>query len=205
VTVARIELHGPTRTQHVTVRLGDGLALAVVQGAPIRVASTPGYDPRNLAFAEGLDGWDLNGSFFRDSTGSHWDDYYARATEAHGAALGAAVPEPYGFAALEQTIFADNYRGQTVSFYGELRTDGIQDRACAYLRIVVDGAVGGPAQAPSSNKQVLTRVGDSQDWARHEATEQIPDDAVFVQFGIALAGQGRIELRNAGLVSERAT
>jgi RNA polymerase sigma-70 factor (ECF subfamily) len=237
VSVARIQLHGPNGTQHVTARLGDGLALAVVQGAPIRVADTlmdrlaeavqdgdlagpflnrvpsptaasgaparesPGREPRNLAFTDGLDGWDLNGSFFRDSTGSHWHDYLAEATGDRGAVLGAAVREPYGFAALEQTIFAGDYVGQTVSFRGELRADDIEDRACLYLRIVVDGAVGGPARASSSNMQVLTQVNGGQDWARHEAAARVPDDAVFVQFGVALTGQGRIELRNAELAS----
>ncbi len=130
---------------------------------------SPGSEPRNLAFADGLDGWDLNGSFFRDSTGSHWNDYFAQAARGRGAVLAAAVPGPYGFAALEQAIFAAHYRGQAVSFRGVVRTDGVRDRAALYLRTVVDGPVGGRARAPSGNTLVLTRVGSSQDWTRHEA------------------------------------
>jgi RNA polymerase sigma factor (sigma-70 family) len=240
VSVARIQLHGPTGTQHVTGRLGDGLALAVAHGAPIRVADTvmdrlaepvqdgdlpgpfldrvpfptaysgaharggPGRDPRNLAFADGLDGWDLHGTFlFHDSTGAHWDDYYAKAADDRCAVIGSAVPEPYGFAALSQAILADSYRGQTVTFRGELRARDIRDRAALYLRIGDEGAVRGPAR-PGANKQVLTPVGDSHDWTRREATAQVPDDAVFVMFGIVLHGQGQLELRNAELVGGRA-
>lgn len=237
VSVARIQLRGPAGTHQVTARLGDGLALAVVQGATIRVADSvmdrlaeparaddlpgpflgrvpfptaysgayaregPERGPRNLEFADGLDGWDLHGTFlFHDSTGSHWDDYHASAAGDHCAVLAAAVPEPYGFAALSQAILADDYRGQTVSFRGEVRVRDIQNRAALYLRMGDEGAVGGPARARAS-KQVLTQVGGSPDWTGYEATAQVPDHAVFVMFGIALTGPGRIELRNAELVS----
>ena len=210
VSVARVRLRGPAGTQHVTGRLGDGLALAVAHGAPIRVAGPvmdrlaesvqdgdlpgafldrmpfptaysgaharggPGRDPRNLAFADGLDGWDLHGSFLlHDSTGSHWDDYQAKAAADGCAVISSAVPEPFGFAALSQAILADSYRGQTVIFRGELRARDIRDRAALYLRIGDEGAVRGAAR-PGANKQVLAPVGDGRGWTRHEVTAQVP-------------------------------
>jgi len=140
VTAARIEL-GAARS--VTTRLADGLALAVITGAPFTIADTmldrlaepvtgedllgpflsrlpapvPSrrhrrYEPRNLAFTEGLDSWRLDGSFRRGEVGSHEHDYYC-AIEYQRAVLSAAVPEPYGFAFLSQDIAAEDYRGQT--------------------------------------------------------------------------------------------
>ena len=157
VTVARIELATPAGPEHVTARLNDGLAMAITAGAPIRVAAVvmdrlsvpaattqdgpmpkqtardlsadlrPRYEPRNLTFAVGLDYWVLGGSFTENTLQSHWEDY--RTTADHGSAvLSAAVSQPEGFAWLAQEIFADDYRGTTVTFRGQCRTPGTTGR-----------------------------------------------------------------------------
>ena len=165
VTVARIELATPAGPEHVTARLLDGLAMAITAGAPIRVADAvmdrlavpagtsqdgpmpertardlsadlrPRYEPRNLTFAAGLDHWALGGSFTENSLQSHWQDYSA-AADRGTAALSAAVPEPEGFAWLAQEIFADDYRGTTVTFRGQFRTPGTTGRAGLFLRVM---------------------------------------------------------------------
>jgi RNA polymerase sigma-70 factor (ECF subfamily) len=224
VSAAQIHLQSPAGTQRVTARLAEGLALAVAADAPIRVADplmdrlaepvpdgdllTPFLDrrpvpvtgrrrrgPRNLAF-DGLDGWDLRGSFLRSSTSGHWEDYYGKATDDHCGVLGASVPEPYGFADLRQGILADKYRGKTVRFGGELRVHDNPDQAALYLRTVTEET----ASASIDNRTVAA-VDAGPDWTRHEVTAQVPDDAVYVLFGITLTGPGRIELRNAGLAA----
>jgi RNA polymerase sigma-70 factor, ECF subfamily len=231
VPAARIELNSPAGTRHVTGRLADGLALALLQHAPIRVADalmdqlgepvsdgdliTPFLDrrpapvsaasrrrrgPRNLAFADGLDGWDLRGSFLRSATSGHWEDYSGKAIHDGYAVLGAAVPEPYGFADLRQGIVADKYRGRTVRFSGELRAHGAPEQAGLYLRTVTDETARG-----SIDNRVVADVEAGHDWTRHEVTAQVPADAVYVLFGITLTGPGRIELRNAELVSASTT
>ena len=93
---ARVGLATAAGDRHVTVSAGYGLKLAVVAGAPVRVADavmdrlavpvhgedvhapfllpaadrTPGrpgqrrrFEPRNMAFTDGLDYWELAGSF----------------------------------------------------------------------------------------------------------------------------------------------
>ena len=94
----------PPETRHVTVSAGYGLKLAVVAGAPVRVADAvmdrlavpvqgedvhapfllpaadrppgrPGrrrrFEPRNMAFTDGLDYWELAGGFL-DAGQPHW-------------------------------------------------------------------------------------------------------------------------------------
>ena len=125
---ARVELATAAGTRHVTVSAGYGLKLAVVAGAPVRVADEvmdrlavpvhgedvhapfllpsavrppgdPGqrqsFEPRNMAFTDGLDRWELAGSFLAAGR-PHWQDY-SRAAADGTAVLASAVPEPSGF------------------------------------------------------------------------------------------------------------
>jgi RNA polymerase sigma-70 factor, ECF subfamily len=241
VTAARVEFGPPAGTRHATTRLADGLALAVITGAPLKVSAAvmdrlaepvrgpdllgpflpgqpatagPGphrhrrYEPRNLAFADGLDGWVLGGSFLREAAGAHKDDY-SRAAVDHRAILASSGPEPYGFAFLIQQIFADDYRGQTIVFRGELRATDVADRAGIVLRVVNAGPLTPPHRAEQDHRRDprnhFAPVSGSHDWTRHEVTAQIPADAAVISFGIFLTGRGRIELRDAELERHPAT
>jgi len=234
VTAARIEL-GAAR--HVTTRLADGLAIAVITGAPLTVADAlldrlaepvtgedllgpflnrvPAifashrrrrYEPRNLAFTDGLEAWRLGGSFLRGAVGSHEHDYSC-AIEDQRAILSAAVPEPDGFAFFNQEIFADDYRGQTVTFRGELRSTDVADRAGLVLRVTSEAermrpqpAAPDPGYDPRRDAgNHFAAVSGSRDWTWHEVTAQIPADAAIISFGAFLTGPGQIEFRNAGL------
>ena len=42
-------------------------------------------------------------------------------------------------------------------------------------------------------------VSGGSDWTAHEVTALIPEDADLIRFGIALAGPGRVALRNPEL------
>ena len=106
VTATRVDIAVPGGTRQVTTRLADGLALAVITGAPLAVEdpvmdrlaepvtgpdplgpfrsrqqAPPGppehtrFEPRNLAFTDGLHRWQLDGTFLRQVTGSHDQDY----------------------------------------------------------------------------------------------------------------------------------
>ena len=254
VTVARIELATPAGPEHVTARLLDGLAAAIISGAPIRVADAvmdrmalpagtgpagtgpagtgpagtgpagtsqggpmpeqtardlrlgqrPRYEPRNLTFAAGLDHWVLGGSFTENALQSHWDDYEAAAD--HGTAvLSAAVPQPEGFAWLAQEIFADDYRGATVTFRGQFRAPQGAGRAGLFLRVMKPRDLKGPftAQAALADpaNHIVTLEGPG-DWTTREVTAPVPDDANTVAFGVFLVGPGRIELRDPELTRE---
>jgi RNA polymerase sigma factor (sigma-70 family) len=234
VTAARIELGA---AGHVTARLSDGLALAVITRAPVTVTGTmmdrlaepvtgddllgpflgraPAatlelrrrrYEPRNLTFTDGLNAWRLGGSFMRGAVGSHEHDYSC-VIEDQRAILSAAVPEPRGFAFFNQEIFADDYRGQTVTFSGELRSTDVADRAGLALRISSEGQRIRPQPAAPDHgydprhdaHNRFAAVSGSNDWTRHEITAQIPADTAIISFGVFLTGRGQIELRNAEL------
>ena len=174
---ARVGLATATGTRPFTVSAKYGLALAAVAGAPVRVAGKvmdrlavpvpgedvlapflpPAYDwppgrparrfePRNIAFADGLDYWELAGSFSGDGQPAE-PDYSCTAAD-HSAVLAATVPEPAGSAVLVQAIYADDYRGRTVTFRGQLRTTGITGQAG--LHLALSGPAGWAASWPTS-------------------------------------------------------
>jgi hypothetical protein len=145
-----------------------------------------------MAFTDGLDRWELAGSFLAAGR-PHWQDY-SRAAADGTAILASAVPEPSGFAVLFQEIYADDYRGRTVTFRGQLRTTGVAGQAGLHL------AAGRPVDPPGEH---LRDRGGSSDWTWHEVTMPVPGDAGVIRFGISLAGRGRIELRDAELSPAR--
>ena len=224
---ARVELATATGTRPVTVSAEYGLALAAVAGAPVGVAGkvmdrlavpVPGQDmlapflpladarppgrparrfePRNMAFTGGLDYWELVGSFSGDGQPAGQD--YSCTAAGQSAVLAATVPEPAGSAVLVQAIYADDYRGRTVTFRGQLRATGMAGQAG--LHLAVSGPPHGPLGAPPLDHGTSSPTAPgSGDWTWHEVTVPVPAEATAIRFGISLAGHGRIELRNAEL------
>ena len=224
---ARVGLAMATGTRPFTVSAKYGLALAAVAGAPVRVADKvmdrlavpvegedmlapflppadarpPGrparrFEPRNMAFTDGLDYWELAGSFSDDGQPA-WQDYSCTAAD-QSAVLAATVPEPAGSAVLVQTVYADDYRGRTVTFRGQLRTTGMAGQAG--LHLAVSGPPHGPIGAPPLDHGTSSPTAPgSSDWTWHEVTVPVPAEATAIRFGISLAGHGRIELRGAEL------
>jgi RNA polymerase sigma factor (sigma-70 family) len=229
VTATRVDIAVPGGTRQVTARLADGLALAVITGAPLAVddpvmdrlaepvtgtdplspfrsrrqaPSGPPehtrFEPRNLAFTDGLHRWRLEGTFLRQVTGFH-DEDYSCTTEDGRAILAAAGPEPAGFAFLGQEIEPDDYRGRAVTFRGDLRTTDVADRAGLVLRIPRQGRRPAPPDPWRDPENHFAPVSGTRDWTRHEVTTQVPADAISIIFGVFLNGRGQIELRNPQL------
>jgi len=164
------------------------------------------YEPRNLAFTDGLDGWQLAGSFTEHASHSHWQDYSCAAE--HGTAvLTSTVPQPAGFAFLGQELYADDYRGAPVTFRAELRTNRPSStdaghRAGLFLRSNrewdIRGSLTERAVLADPNNTIVP-IATNRGWTSHEVTARIPADADLVVLGIFLAGPGRIELRHPSL------
>lgn len=215
---ARIEFASALGPQHImTVPAGYALALAAGTGAPVRVSDAvmtqlavpvhggdllgpflrgPRFEPRNLAFADGLAGWDFGGSFRQDADESHWADYSCAAewgAEGGSAVLSSAAPEPYGFAGLAQTIFGGDYQGRTVVFRGELRTRDVAGQCGLHI---LTGNPRGPVSAPG---RLAVPLAGSQGWTRQEVTADVPARGGLIQFGMFLYGRGRVELRDTEL------
>ncbi len=228
VTATRVDVAGPGGTHPVTASLADGLTLAVITGAPLaaddpvmdrlaqpvtgpdllsqfrREETSPRplprrFEPRNMAFTDGLDHWQLGGTFLRQDTGL---DYSAR-TEDGRAVLAAARPEPAGFAFLAQEIEPDDYRGRAVTFRAELRTAEADGRAGLVLRVSRPGRSAPPRAAspdlredPASHVASATGTGG---WTHYAVTAQIPADASLITFGVFLNGGGQLEIRQPEL------
>jgi hypothetical protein len=237
VTVTRIGIAGPGGTPPGTASLADGLTLAVIAGAPLAVddpvmdrlarpitgpdllsqfrsQETPPrslgrrFEPRNMAFTDGLDRWELRGTFLRQGTGF---DYSATA-EGGRAILAAAVPEPAGSAFLAQDIDADDYRGRTVTFRAELLLSGssgssgaqADGRAGLALRAASPGR-STPPQAVSADPRDdpanhIASASGTGAWTQYEVIAQIPADANLVRFGVFLNSGGQVEFRHPELV-----
>jgi len=149
----------------------------------------PRYEPRNLSFTDGLERWDLDSGFRRETDPPPLPDY-AAAADGQSAVLSSAVPRPAGSAALVQAIFADDYRGATLIFRGEIRTEPLTELAGLRLEIV---------RHWRAREDHGVTVSGGQDWTGHEITALIPADADMIRFGIGLVGPGRIALRNPEL------
>ena len=157
----------------------------------------PRYEPRNLDFADGLDRWDLDSGPGPDPgrpRAADGEPDYAAAAEGPSAVLSSAVPRPAGSAALIQAIYADDYRGATVTFSAELRAGPLTGQAGLRLEIIRHWWRLGRAREDHG----LTIAGH-RPWTSYEITARIPADADLIRFGIGLTGPGRIALRNPDL------
>jgi hypothetical protein len=112
------------------------------------------------------------------------------------------VPEPAGSAVLVQAIAAEDYRGRTVTFRGQLRATGLAGQAGLHLAVSGSMSESTATRPLLGHGSSLTAPGSS-DWTWHEVTVPVPGAAIVIRFGISLAGHGRIELRNAELSQAR--
>jgi hypothetical protein len=234
VLAAQVEITSLTGTQQVTADPGSALALAAGLEVPVRVAdammdrlavpvtgddllgpfvsrtptgrpSGPCSGPRNLAFADGLDGWITGGRSRAEVTGSHWDDYTVTA-DAGTATLAAAVPHPYGDVFLGQEFLAGDYRGTTVTLRAEIRAQDVSGEGELSLHIVdkpEDPPAPGPSPQPVHRERRAQRhtITGSQDWTSYELTAPVTAHAEQIEFDLTLTltGPGQLGLRNVTL------
>jgi hypothetical protein len=162
---------------------------------PGRPRKSRRFEPRNMAFTDGLDYWELAGSFSDDDQLAG-PDYSCTAAD-RSAVLAATVPEPAGSVALVQAIYADDYHGAAVTFRGQLRVTSMPGQAGLHLAVI--GPPDGPLARPRLEHGSSPATPGSSDWTWHEVTVPVSGEATLIRFGIWMTGRGRIELRGAEL------
>jgi hypothetical protein len=190
---------GPVSAERGQVFVVDRQAGRVLQVAGGLAGKRPRFEPRNMDFGDGLDRWDLDSSA-SDLVEEVRRDYSA-AAEGPSAVLSSASAEPRGSAMLAQTIFADDYRGASVAFGGEIRAEDVAGEAGLRLEILRKG------WRIDANRRVerTVSVTGHQDWSRRETMVMVPEDTDVIRFGITLAGRGRVWLRHPELRREQDT
>lgn len=176
--------------------LGQAIDAAIsAKGIPLagvvrRVERAP--EPCNLDFSDGLQGWELRGSFLTDLSENHVHDYTC-GTGDGGGFLKAQVRQPLRFADLRQVILADAYRGRSVRFAADVRTADVVDRAALFLSVLTLENRGGVQE----RAQQATR--GTTEWTPTQVHAEVPADATMIIFGLTLTGPGQAWLRNAEL------
>ena len=130
----------------------------------------------------------------------HWKTIGPRTTHESGvvtsglqgissAFLRSTVADASVFATLRQTIKAGDYRGKQLRFSGDVKVEHVEQQAGLYIRTNKQGERLRP-------ENVLQ---GTHDWIRYEVTIPVPEDALFIRFGLVLYGTGQIWLANAQL------
>jgi hypothetical protein len=180
----------------------DREAGRVFQVAGDRPGPRPRFEPRNMSFGAGLDRWELHSPApDQGEEAAAWvrQDYSA-AAEGGSAVLMSVSEGPRGSALLAQTIFADDYRGATVAFGGEIRAEDVTGRAGLRVEILGNGW----RVRADRRAERTAGVTGSQDWSRREISMAVPEDTDVIRFGVTLTGRGRVWLRQPGLRRESA-
>ncbi|MEM7350791.1 MAG: hypothetical protein AAF657_08295 [Acidobacteriota bacterium] len=94
-----------------------------------------------------------------------------------------------GFGTLMQKIPAAEYHGKRIRLSGFMKTEGVKDWACFWLR--VDGHKRKKMLAFDNMKRRLIR-GTREDWTQYRLVLDVADEAKDIAFGFLLVGVGQI-------------
>jgi bifunctional DNase/RNase len=184
------------------LRLNEVVDIVIANARPSaspRLRRIP--EPQNLLFAQGLERWELRGDFLLDASGLHWQDYTSGIDEIgpqpgrKSGYLKAQVPQPQGFADLRQAILAENYQGKHIRLSADIKTEGVEQQAGLYLRVIDPGMT-----KPPEERQQVTFQG-TRDWTRGEIQVEVPPESMHILFGISLTGKGQVWMTNVQLES----
>ena len=141
--------------------------------------------PTNLRFEQQLHRWILMGPPPQYESGVDTSGPQGMSS----AFLRSTAADASGLATLRQTIEADNYRGKQLRFSGEVKVEQVEQQAGLYIR----------TKWQHERVRPENVVQGTHDWMRYEATISVPEDALFIRFGLVLYGKGQIWLANAQL------
>jgi hypothetical protein len=141
--------------------------------------------PTNMRFEQQLRHWKTIGPRTTHESGVVTSGLQGRSS----AFLRSTVADASVLATLRQTIKADNYRGKQLRFSGEVKVEQVEQQAGLYIR----------TNGRGERLRPENMVQGTHDWMRYEATIPVPEDALFIRFGLVLYGKGQIWLANAQL------
>jgi hypothetical protein len=141
--------------------------------------------PANMRFEQHLHHWKTIGPPTTHKSGVVTSGLQGRSS----AFLRSTQASPSVLATLRQTIKADDYRGKQLRFSGEVKIEQVEQQAGLYIR----------TNGHSEKLKPQNTVQGTHDWKRYEATIPVPEDALFIRFGLVLYGKGQIWLANAHL------
>ena len=112
-----------------------------------------------------------------------------------GGTIRSLTDDPRGFATLQQSIRATEYRGERVRLSGFVKSGAGGLGATSGLWMRVDG----PAGSESIDFMHERPIDQGTDWARYDVVVDVPSNAVGVSFGVLLFGQGQVWLDDVAL------
>lgn len=112
-----------------------------------------------------------------------------------GGTIRSLTENPQNFATLQQSIRADEYRGQRVRLSGYVKMQSEPYVASARLWMQVDG----PAEAESNDYMQERPILQDAPWARYSVVLDVPRNAAGLSFGILLFGEGQVWLDDVAL------
>ncbi len=116
------------------------------------------------------------------------------ALQATGSAfLKSTTAEAEALATLRQTIKADEYRGKHLRFSGDVKVEHVEQRAGLWVEPIV------PPHRREARLQPENVVQGTHEWMIYQETVFIPEDALFIRYGIVLHGKGQVWLANPHL------
>jgi hypothetical protein len=97
------------------------------------------------------------------------------------------VEELKGFGTLTQMFKADAYRNKRMRFSAVVKSKGIEIGAGLWMRI--DGPEDG--KALGFDNMMNRRIQGTTDWQRYEVVLDVPQESVYIAFGIVFGGRGQ--------------
>ena len=147
--------------------------------------------PTNMHFEQHLRHWRFMGGPPRYESGVDTTGFQERPS----AFLRSMAAEPEALATLRQTIKADDYRGKQLRFSGDVKVERVEQQAGLWVEAIVQSL----PHRRSERLKPENVVRGTHGWMRYEETISIPEDDLFIRFGIALHGNGQLWLANAQL------
>lgn len=132
-------------------------------------------------------GWILSGSNPRDY--EVLQDNLEVFSGYFSSSLRSLMNRPQGYVTLMQTIKADKFKGERISFSGYVKAKLVSDWAALWMR--VDDVLGRPLSFDNMSDRPI--VGTS-DWIKYEIVLDVPVSSSEISFGALLDGRGQIWL-----------